>query len=218
MVVVVGPCLSLSASGLIGKALLFYDSKLGARIRSPKKSFVPPGQAWEVNKTWFKLASDRWKSLNEFQKRAWNHYSVGLYDVGRDYFMGRQIEMWNLSPLNNVSWPPVSSPELPTPPQLTFTQTGWWPVNIYNITTQSPKIELWENYKDEWQKSIVGVRWYRVYDSDSPPLSGNLWAEVYSTNYTFFNWAGHWSNYWYEFIRWDGTYTDLTKAFKVWQN
>ena len=108
MAQVIAPLFSLSASGLMGKALFFYDTKYGARVRSPKKSFVPPGNIWEVNIAWFQKASDRFKNiLTQEQKWAWKLAYVSDCDTYRDIFMGVQIQYWNLSPLNDVTWPYV---------------------------------------------------------------------------------------------------------------
>jgi hypothetical protein len=90
----------------MGKALLYYDSKGRSIIRSPRKTFVPPGNAWEVNKEWFTLANDRWKNdLTTEQRWAWEFYSLSHCDIGRDLFVGKQIQMWNMSPQNMVTWP-----------------------------------------------------------------------------------------------------------------
>ena len=108
MVQVIAPLFSLSASGLFGKTILYYDTKYGARARKIKGTFESPGNVWEVNKTWFKKASDRWKfDLPKDSKWAWNFYSEIVCDVGRDIFMGHQIEYWNMSPSNDLIWPVV---------------------------------------------------------------------------------------------------------------
>jgi len=213
MTVVVGPCFSMSASGLLGKVLLYYDTKYGARIRSPKKTFVPPSQAWEVNKVWFTQASTRWSTLSIFARRAWNHYSLEICDIGRDLFMGRQIEMWNLSPLNDVIWPPLGNPEIPAAPSDLMFKDGWWPANIYDEDTNKRKVLLWEGYKDYWQLSIVGVRWYQKLDDPSNPTAADLKAENYYNSHSFTLESGHNNYLWYEFIRWDGSYTNLTKCY-----
>ena len=107
MPVLLGPLFSLSASGLMGKALLFYDTKYGARVRKPKSKFVPPNSIWEVNIEWFKKASIRSRTLTFCQKEAWKRYSSSLCDTWRDIFMGAQIEAWNLHPTNDISWPNI---------------------------------------------------------------------------------------------------------------
>jgi hypothetical protein len=112
MAQVIAPLFSLSASGTFGKALLYYDTRFGARVRSPKKYFVPPGSIWEVNKEWFKKASDRSKELTPCQKKAWQLAYSGVCDTWRDIFMGQQIEAWNLSPENDLSWPTKDSPSV----------------------------------------------------------------------------------------------------------
>ena len=108
MVVVLGPCFSTSASGLLGKALLYYDTKYGARIRTPKRTFTPPSQSWIVNQEWFKKANARSRIITGWQKFAWLLAYPGICDTWRDIFMGKQIEMWNISPLNDVTWPPLT--------------------------------------------------------------------------------------------------------------
>jgi hypothetical protein len=113
MAQVIAPLFSLSASGLMGKALFFYDTKYGARVRSPKKTFVPPGNIWEVNKAWFQMASDRFKNdLTQEQKWAWKLAYVSDCDTYRDIFMGVQIQYWNLSPENMITWPLVGVPDI----------------------------------------------------------------------------------------------------------
>jgi len=106
---VFGPLLSLSASGAFGKTVFYYDTKYGARVRKVKGQFPSYGEAWEVNKEWFKKASDRWKKvLLADAKLAWNLYYSDVCDIGRDIFMGRQIEFWNLHPTNDITYPLVS--------------------------------------------------------------------------------------------------------------
>jgi len=210
---VIGPLFSISASGLMGKALLFYDTEYGARVRSPKKKFVPPGNIWEVNIDWFKKASARWKTLTVFERRAWNHYSLELCDIGRDLFMGRQIEMWNISPLNDVTFPPVGNPTIPDPPKYLLFKNGWWPAYIYDDDTNKRKVLLWEGYKDYWQLSIVGVRWYQKLDDPSNPTIADLKAENYYNNHSFNLESGHNNYLWYEFLRWDGSHTNLVKCY-----
>jgi hypothetical protein len=113
MVNVIAPLFSLSASGLIGKTIFYYDTKYGARVRKVKGSFTPPGSVWEVNKEWFKLASDRFKhDLTAENKWAWKLFSSSLCDTYRDVFMGVQIEYWNLSPLNDITWPLSGHPDV----------------------------------------------------------------------------------------------------------
>jgi len=59
MVVIIGPCFSLAATGGLGDALLYYDTKWGARVKFPKRTFKSLASAWVINKTWFKKASLR---------------------------------------------------------------------------------------------------------------------------------------------------------------
>jgi len=227
MVVVIGPCFSLSASGCLGKPLLYYDTKYGARVKFPKRTFQSPGNVWEINKEWFKKASDRWKSLSVFARRAWNQWSTSTCDCGRDLFMGRQIELWNLSELNDTTWPEVSLPKLPQLPSFgwwtpsdsedfTFRHLRWWPVKIYEFGFQDILMHLWHEYIKHFTKSIVGVRWFQKLDSEDPPDESNLKVENHAMSHTFTCESGHWNYFWYEFIRWDGSYSDLTYAYKEW--
>ena len=187
MVVVIGPCLSLSASGLYGKALLFYDTKFGARIRKPKSQFVPPGQSWEVNKTWFKQASNRWKlNLTQEQKWAWQVAYPGICDTARDIFMGQQIEQWNLSPLNNLTWPQVEVQsigdfELDGMDFVAVIRAWFGDLNMIKI------------------KSVCGnVVWVRKLDNSSVPIESDIvfakqtfFAEIeFVAGHTNYIWGG----------------------------
>jgi hypothetical protein len=91
---------------------MYYDTKYGARARTVRSDFNPGGTVWEVNKVWFKLASDRAKTLTQEQKWAWQKAYLSVCDVWRDLFMGKQIEAWNNSPQNNLTWPQVGVKKL----------------------------------------------------------------------------------------------------------
>lgn len=163
---VVGPCFSLSASGLLGKALLYYEHPWGARVRAPKKTFVPPAPIWEVNQVWFKAASDRSKTLNTWQKRAWEQAYPGICDNWRDIFMGKQIEYWNMSPLNDLTWPPVSPQDIG---DLTF-RSGtefvgsiYWTLVDYDVVLMT--------------KWVVSTLWWRILNNPRVPVESDLVAQ-----------------------------------------
>lgn len=187
MVQVIAPLFSLSASGLLGKALLFYDTKYGARVRSPKKTFVPPGSIWEVNIEWFKQASNRWKKdLTQEQKWAWNLAYVGECDTGRDIFMGQQIELWNISPQNDLSWPPKGVSDVGI---ITF-----WT----NEFVSSLKCGFLEFNKVLIQKYCPNTLWARKLGDSSPPDEDDIVKAIkyFSTSidfiagYTNYIWGG----------------------------
>ena len=158
MPVLLGPLFSMSASGLFSKALLFYDTKYGARVRLPKKRFVPPNNVWEVNKEWFKKASDRVKTLTAIQKQAWKYEYLDICDVWRDIFMGQQIELWNLSPLNDLSWPNIDCPVYTFSPGFVY---------YYD---QSDSYSVGFRTKDYLviEAKIAGFRWYNTDDFGNP--------------------------------------------------
>jgi len=195
MSVVVGPLFSMSASGLFKKALLFYDTKYGARVRAPKKTFVPPGNIWEVNIEWFKKASVRSKTLDFWQKRAWSLAYLSVCDVWRDIFMGKQIEAWNLSPLNDLTWPLVDIKDVGP---ITFAhgmefegEVRWWVETINGI--------LREKYS-------VGYLWWKVLDDDREPVEDDLVKATLKSSYEFEFTAGH-DNYLWGGVRYiNGSY------------
>lgn len=169
MPVLAGPLFSLTASGLFGKCLLYYDTRYGARVRSPKKYFVPPGSIWEVNKEWFKKASIRSKILNKFQKHAWQWAYPQACDTWRDLFMGRQIEAWNLDPSNNITWPDVWVPDIG---EIVFAHGQEFPTGI----------DWWVKEIDTYKKKTYTCAhlFWRVLDSPSAPDEDDIYKETFS--------------------------------------
>lgn len=163
MVVVLGPCFSLSASGLMGKALLYYDTKYGARVRIPKRTFVPPAPIWEINIVWFKAASDRAKTLTTEQKWAWQKAYPGKCDAWRDIFMGKQIEWWNLSPQNDLTWPP-----------LVAGNPG--PITANEGTIFVGSVNTWLEAEDQvsFKKWCASWVWCRVLDNAGKPVDADV--------------------------------------------
>ncbi len=107
MVKLVGPLFSLSATGALGDYLFYYESPYGPVVRSKKRYYKNAAQYWTVNQEWFKAANIASKNLNLEQKWAWNAAYPQMCDSWRDIFVGHQIEAWNLSPENNLTWPNV---------------------------------------------------------------------------------------------------------------
>jgi len=163
MTVLIGPCFSLSASGSVGKALLYYDTKFGARVRIVKRRFESPGVAWEINKSWFKMASDRAKGLDRWQKKAWSIAYSAICDSWRDIFMGKQIELWNLSPLNNITWPPLVA-------------QGIGDIEFYEGTefVQTIKFNAFEYDIKEKENWSVGWVWFKVLNNAGSPTEADL--------------------------------------------
>jgi len=174
MTVLIGPCFSLSASGSVGKALLYYDTKFGARVRIVKRRFESPGVAWEINKSWFKMASDRAKGLDRWQKKAWGIAYSAICDSWRDIFMGKQIELWNLSPLNNITWPPVVAQGIGT---INFSEGVDKGLEVkYYLAEYSPggtklsNVEMLRR-KEKW---AVGWVWFKVLNNAGSPTEADL--------------------------------------------
>ena len=224
---VMAPLFSMSAHGLFGKTIFFYDTKYGARARRSQGKFTPPGSVWEVNKTWFKMASDRFKTFDSIEKRAWRQAYQTICDTYRDLYMGQQIESWNLSPLNDLTWPSVGIPNLQQPLVLagrnykssgdfSWRYLSWWPVKCYDHSGPTEKIYAYRGYKNELADSIVSVLWYKKLDSDDPPDNDDFLEQHWGLSLTFTKEAGHWTHIWYQFRRWDGTLTNLTHAIKEW--
>ena len=195
MVNVIAPLFSLSASGLVGKALFYYDTKYGARVRSPKRSFVPPGTIWEVNKEWFKKASDRFKTvLTKEQKWAWMLFSEWYCDTYRDVFMGVQIQYWNLSPLNDVTWPYASVADIGN---ITF--------NAYESTNEV-RCSFKDFNKLLIEKNCPNTLWACKIGDNLPPTEAQIDLRVQKYAVTLLLWPGA-INYLWGGVR----YTDGTK-------
>jgi len=187
MPVVTGPLFSLKASGLLGKTILYYDTKYGARVRLVRKNFTPPGNIWEVNKEWFKKASDRWKfDLTSCMKLAWGAAYPGICDVARDIFMGHQIEAWNLSPLYDLLWPVVG--------------VGDVGIITFGSIEYEGSVRCWY---DEFSQTLIqrfGICavWFRKLDDGSDPGESDIVkeGESYSASvdlisgYTNYVWGG----------------------------
>ena len=185
MVSVIAPAFSLSASGLLGKALFYYDTKYGARVRTPKRTFKPPGNVWEVNKAFFILASERAKSLTSWQKKAWERAYPGICDSWRDIFMGKQIEFWNLSPLNNLTWPPISPQDVGP---ITFNHGLEYVGSIYWTvdTVDDRKMRKWG----------VNWLWWRVLNNARQPVESDLVSQSSYPGYEFSFVAGSTNYLW----------------------
>jgi len=152
MVKLVGPVMSLSASGDFGKTINFFYSKYGPVARKKLKYKPPYGNVWNVNKAFFTAASDRWMSLSDIQKNAWKIYFIEICDTARDLFMGAQIEAWNLSPLNDLTWPSVSLKDIVWPEYEVWhslTKQEWYPQSGFKSVTY-----------EEFQ--ICSMRWYNT--------------------------------------------------------
>lgn len=174
MVNVIAPCFSLSATGLLGKALFYYDTKYGARVRTPKRTFVPPGSVWEVNQLWFRAASDRSKTLNREQRLAWEKAYPGACDSWRDIFMGKQIELWNLSPANNLTWPPVVAQSIGD--------------IVFGCSRKFQNFRRW--WFSEWDVEMakrwgVGSLWWDKKNDATPPSSTDPYIFKEYTSYEF---------------------------------
>lgn len=167
MVSVIAPLFSISATGLIGKTILYYNTKYGARVRKIKRGDVVYGNTWEVNKEWFKLASTRAKLLTEWMKKAWLTSYADKCDTWRDLFMGKQIEMWNLSPLNDILWPPVSVGDVGA--------VSFIDVREYDSVVFAVVVVEDFDVKDLYCVSYV---WFNVLDSLNPPVEANLVIET----------------------------------------
>ena len=195
MTVLVGPCFSLAASGLVGKALLYYDTKYGARVRKPRSRFTPPGTAWEINKVWFKKASDRAKTLTREQKWAFRVAYPEICDSWRDIFMGKQIEFWNLSPLNDLTWPHVVAQRI-----------GDIVFGSYEVTPLERRcwFEKYEIRKVETQ--TCGTLWWIKFNDASAPSPSDPYTfrRSYSNQFDLVNGR---VNYLWGGVRYiDGTY------------
>lgn len=186
MVSVIAPCFSLSASGTVGKALLYYDTKYGARIRTPKRRFTPPGTIWEVNKVWFEKANTRSKSLTREQRLAWQSAYPGMCDSWRDIFMGKQIEAWNLSPSNNLTWPQIVA----QPVGDIEWSDGWWDYdNKYRFWMNE-----WDNKK--FRAWTVGSLWWNILDNPRAPTADDPYFFRTYPAYSFEVQAGHTNYFW----------------------
>jgi len=150
MVKVVGPMMSLEASGNFAKTVNFFYGPNGAVVRSKKKIFTPPGQIWYLNQIVFKAASARWKSFPKIQKNAWALSLLSMCDIPRDLFMGKQIESWNLSPDNDLSWPETVVPDVPWPKGKSYINDGAGTVSFYyQMSGEKPAV---------WK--LAGFFWY----------------------------------------------------------
>lgn len=113
MVKVVGPVMSLSASGSLGNAINFTESKAGNVLRLKKRAFTSSSPAWDANQALFNAASVLWSSFTIFQQKAWEFEFLGACDIARDQFMGNQIKAWRIDPDNDLSWPDNQVPDIP---------------------------------------------------------------------------------------------------------
>jgi hypothetical protein len=113
MVKLVGPAMSLSASGSLGNAINFTESKSGNILRLKKRAFTSSSPAWEANQALFNAASVLWSSFTVFQQKAWAFEFLGQCDVPRDKFMGEQIKAWRIDPYHDLSWPENQVPAFP---------------------------------------------------------------------------------------------------------
>ncbi len=206
MVTVIAPCFSLSASGLLGKALFYYDTKFGARVRIPKRTFVPPGSIWEVNKEFFKLANTRSKSLTKEQRLAWQKAYPGECDAWRDIFMGRQIEAWTLSPTNNLTWPLIHPPSVGD-----FTLEGY-------ATGYAFEFKGWfvDYDYDLFRKWTVGSLWWDILDNPRAPIASDPYEFRTFPAAVWEGVVGH-DNYFWGGVRYlDGTFAAVLIEKEVW--
>lgn len=201
MVKVIAPLFSLSASGVIGKCLLYYGVGGYPRVRRVRSRFTSPGNIWEVNKEWFKKASARAKTLTEWQKKAWPIAYPSKCDTWRDIFMGKQIEMWNASPLNDISWPPCG-----------VGKVG----DIYVDLDEEYDLVVFVSVALEsytvFDRYCVGWVWFNVLDSPNAPTEDDLSVETGIQNPSVNLEAGH-TNYIWGGVRyvngsWDVVFLD----------
>jgi hypothetical protein len=170
MVMLVGPAFSLTASGQFGKSVLFYESPHGAVLRMKKRYFTPPSQSWYVNNEYFKSASDRARAFNSAQKKAWNQAYPTICDTWRDIYMGKQIEAWNLSVTNDLSWPAVL---IPAPfPSVQISES-------FSLPTRKIELEgdFWEFLK-RW-----GVEYYWAKKVDDPTVPSDFGQPIENSPY-----------------------------------
>ena len=187
MVNVVGPLMSLAATGNMKDALFYYDTKFGARIRVPKRQFSPPGQAWIVNQEWFKLANQHSKGLSGEQRLAWKIAYPGKCDTWRDIFMGKQIEFWNLSPQNDLTWPPVEVQSVGT---LVFRKGSEFEGSVY--------IYLQGGITDVMRRNTIGLLFWDILDVFRAPVDSDAYKfKTYAgyeipleSGHTNYIWAG----------------------------
>ncbi len=195
MTKLVGPCFSLAAVGTLGKVLFYYDSKYGAVVRIPPRQQRNVGQAFEVNKEWFKAASARSKTLNRWQRRAWEVAYPLACDSWRDIFMGHQIEAWNKSHLNDLTWPQISPQDV---------GSIFWEERIYGALSVQWKVKEWnDNLIRTW---TVGSLWWNRLDNAGVPRESDLVKETDVGWNTFSLEVGH-TNYLWGGVRYvNGTY------------
>jgi len=182
---VIGPLLSLSASGLFSKALFYYDTKYGARVRKPKSIFTPPSQIWEVNIGWFKQASARFKTFTSEIKNAWKLVYTEACDTYRDIFMGQQIAAWNLHPTNDITWP-----------QVTVVDIGDF--TFAHGTEYVSKVSWWFDESNDAliRKWTCGSLWWNLLDNPNPPNAGDEYEYRTSDYYSFPLIEGHTNYLW----------------------
>lgn len=184
----VGPVLSLSATGQFGKTIFYYESPHGAVARIKKRTFTPPAGSWFVNNVYFKAASDRAKAFSKAQQKAWNLAFPTICDTWRDIYMGKQIEAWNLSPVNDLTWPPVSLP-IPIPD----------PVFTENFTIPTRKIELEDPFWDYLEHWGVEFYWAHKVDDPTPPADFGQPVERNPWEFRFNTTLFHTNYYWFAF-------------------
>jgi hypothetical protein len=200
MVKLVGPLMSLSASGTFSKDLNFFYGPSGPVARRVKRSFTPPGQIWFVNQEYFKQANVRWSTLTSIQKEAWKVYFEPTCDTPRDRFIGKQIEMWNIHPTNDITWPQVELPDI-----------QWSESEIYHSVTQG-EWYVYTGFKEEdyYHFQMCGMRWYNSNNFFSCDESDFLKETVLP--YTKFKESEITKNYfWVKAIRTNGSLSDFHK-------
>ena len=241
MVRLVGPLFSLSASGTFAGTVKYWYGPYGPVCGSPKRAVGATTPLWEINKEWFKAASDRWKTFNAVVKKAWHLYAHGKGDCGRDLFMGKQIEMWNLSPVNDVTFPTAPYYSIPDAPGVHYEDLIWWPVGVAQIKENQWKFWLWDGYysagytpgvshagfwgygnvhssqelRDAFSSTVAGVRWYRVLDNSNPPSEDDRLPDTDQWFITVFGITEHINYFWYRLIRINGDLTNLTYAYRL---
>jgi hypothetical protein len=189
MVCLVGPVMSLSATGNFGKSLNFVQTPYGAVVRVKKRAFIAPGPKWYVNQAFFNAATLRWAGFSAVQQNAWAITFNKWCDTARDLFMGKQIAEWNKNPANDLTWPDTVVPDFPWPEGRSFTNDDVNTVSFYFKITGT-------DFHD-WK--VCGFRWLASESKTSlvnPVIMGDTKKErivlPQSTMPTPYMWAAAW--------------------------
>ena len=169
MVKLIGPMMSLSASGTFSKDLNFYHGSAGPVARRIKRSFTAPGQIWYVNRDFFLLAVERWKTLNAIQQKAWVIYYGDICDTARDRYIGMLIANGLLYQDWYPFWPTETMSEIVLP------RMGRTWTDIAGMM----EFASFDNYAVLAQKRICGFRWYNGPSSEN---CDEAWFKQEGTN------------------------------------